>query len=194
MTASAKLAQLEKLGPGGKISQRLKLRRLLDAETLTELEEACRIALKHAEQRDMEEDRILASALRMEFLKGWAGVDDASLLALGKALNETEQEAIRGSAPQKVRHSNRKAKSNTSRPPFNAEYLLYLLLRREERDTVIGDLVEEYAQIRKRFGGRRASVWFYKEVAFSIWPFFRRAVVRIGTFVWLGRLLQQLIS
>jgi len=81
-----------------------------------------------------------------------------------------------------------------SRPPFNAEYVLYLLLRKEERDVVIGDLIEGYGELLERFNKRRADIWFYKQVGGSLFPLFRRALLRIGALVWLGRILRRLIS
>jgi hypothetical protein len=81
-----------------------------------------------------------------------------------------------------------------SRPPFNAEYILYLFLQKEDRDVVIGDLTEEYGKILERFNKRRADVWYYKQVFGSLWPLLRRAVLRIGALVWLGRILRRLIS
>ncbi len=80
------------------------------------------------------------------------------------------------------------------RPPFNAEYILYLFLRREERDEVIGDLIESYGQVVRRFGKRRADVWFCKQVAGSLLPLLRQSLLRLGAFVWLGRILRRLIS
>ena len=95
--------------------------------------------------------------------------------------------------------SNRTSKTETNqiiapRPPFNAEYLLYLLLRREERNIVIGDLLESYGLVLQRFNKRRADFWFCKQVAGSLFPLLRRAVFRIGAVVWLGRILRRLIS
>lgn len=81
-----------------------------------------------------------------------------------------------------------------TRPPFNAEYLLYVFLRTEEREAVIGDLVECHTRMIRRFGKRRADLWFCKQVLDSLLPLIRRAIVKIGTFVWLGRILRRLIS
>lgn len=80
------------------------------------------------------------------------------------------------------------------RPPFNAEYLLYFFLRKEERGAVIGDLLEEHAMIQERFSKRRADIWFCKQVATSLWPLFQRAVLEMAGLVWLGRMLRRLIS
>jgi hypothetical protein len=81
-----------------------------------------------------------------------------------------------------------------ARPPFNAEYVLYLFLRKEERDMFIGDVIEEYGKILERFTKRRADIWFYKQVGGSLFPLVRRTLFKIGTFVWLGRILRRLIS
>jgi hypothetical protein len=80
------------------------------------------------------------------------------------------------------------------RPPLKAEYLLFLFLGKEERDIVIGDLVECYSRVVRKFGKRRGDWWFYKQVAGSLWPLFRRAVLKIGALVWIGRVLRRLIS
>jgi len=77
-----------------------------------------------------------------------------------------------------------------SRPPFDAEYMLHLFLGKEERAAVIGDLVEEYRLMLRRFGRRRADVWFYKQVIFSMWPFVRRVLARAVTLLWLSRLIR----
>lgn len=80
------------------------------------------------------------------------------------------------------------------RPPFNAEYVLYLLLRKDEREVVVGDLIEGYEEVFQRFNERRANIWFYKQVCGSLWPFIRRGLLKIGTLVWLGRILRRMIS
>jgi DNA-directed RNA polymerase specialized sigma24 family protein len=88
----------------------------------------------------------------------------------------------------------KREKDSPPRPPFNAEYLLYMFLRRDERDAVIGDLIEAYVHIVDRFGKARADVWFYKQVVGSLWPLLKRAVLKIGALAWLGQVLRRLIS
>lgn len=85
-------------------------------------------------------------------------------------------------------------KSSAPNPPRNVEYLLYLFLRNEDRDVVIGDLIETYGKVLKRFDKRRADFWFYKQVIGSLWPLLKRAAVKIGALVWLGHILRRLIS
>jgi hypothetical protein len=88
----------------------------------------------------------------------------------------------------------KKGALSPTRPPVNAEYLLYLFLGKEEREAVIGDLVEEYGTIKLRFNKQCADIWYYKQVAGSLLPLLRRALLRIGAVVWLGRILRRLIS
>ena len=57
-----------------------------------------------------------------------------------------------------------------------------------------GDLVEEYSRILERFNKRRADIWFYKQVVGSVFPLLRRALLRIGALVWLGRILRRFVS
>lgn len=82
----------------------------------------------------------------------------------------------------------------TIRPPLNAEYTLHLLLSKDERDAVIGDLIEDYGRILGRFGRVRADFWFYKQGLSLLWPLVRRAGLRIGTYLWLGNLVRRLLS
>jgi len=56
-------------------------------------------------------------------------------------------------------------------PPKTAEYLLYLLLSREDREAMPGDLEEEYwTVILPKFGSRRAKFWYCCQVARSVGP------------------------
>lgn len=107
------------------------------------------------------------------------------------------QEALNGhalSALLTVLHNYKYLNSDPPRPPFNAEYLLYLFLDKPDRDVVIGDLVESYGRIIQRFGKRRADLWFYKQVAACLTPLIRRALLKLGAVIWLGRILRRLIS
>jgi hypothetical protein len=58
----------------------------------------------------------------------------------------------------------------TTLPPQWAESLLRMLLKPEDRDTVSGDLLEEYREsaIADR-GSRRADVWYVLQVAGFLW-------------------------
>lgn len=67
-----------------------------------------------------------------------------------------------------------------SMPPINAEYVLHLFLRRDEREALIGDLIERYVEKCDRFGKRRADFWFYMEVGRSLWPLLKRVVGRVS--------------
>jgi len=90
--------------------------------------------------------------------------------------------------------SDENERAGTLRPPFNAEYILYLVLQKGEREEIVGDLIETYAELCDRFDKRRADLWFYKQVIGSLLPLLRRAILKVGAFVWLGRILRRLIS
>ena len=66
------------------------------------------------------------------------------------------------------------------RPPINAEYVLHLLLTKDERISLPGDLTEEYADIVQHFGKTRADIWYCKQVLGSLAPLLRRAIVRLA--------------
>jgi hypothetical protein len=114
-----------------------------------------------------------------------------------KFMAQIQETITEKSASQvKIRHRTvwiRRA-ATIGRPPINPEYILYLLLRRNEREVVIGDLIEGYGQVFQRFDKRSADIWFYKQVAGSLLPLLRRTLLRLGALVWLGRILRRLVS
>lgn len=63
--------------------------------------------------------------------------------------------------------------------PRWAEYLLFFFLPKDQRDSVPGDLVEEYRTVLvPKFGVRAARWWFVKQVASSLWPLLSRRVLK----------------
>lgn len=60
--------------------------------------------------------------------------------------------------------------------PRFGQYLLYLFLSKKDREYLIGDLDEEYLEVRAKFGPRLADIWYYKQVAASAWSMMRKAV------------------
>lgn len=65
-------------------------------------------------------------------------------------------------------------------PPKRAEFLLYLFLPPEQRETVPGDLLEIFTErIVPKFGIGHARVWYWWQVVRSIWPLFGSRVVRL---------------
>jgi len=82
-------------------------------------------------------------------------------------------------------------KEPSPKPPTNAEYLLHLFLRGDERDALIGDLIERYVGKHERFGERRAKVWFYSEVLRSLWPLLKRFLAKASGFIALGEWIRR---
>ena len=54
--------------------------------------------------------------------------------------------------------------------PKPGAFLLTLLLPKKARCPLLGDLAEEYQEVREQFGERPADLWFYKQVLTSLWP------------------------
>jgi hypothetical protein len=55
-------------------------------------------------------------------------------------------------------------------PPQLLEYLLWFLPK-VHRMAILGDLQEEYDQVRRKFGLSKANAWYAYQVAASFWPY-----------------------
>lgn len=84
------------------------------------------------------------------------------------------------------------SKAKASSPPLFGERLLLLVLSKEERVNIPGDLEEEYRGIAAKQGARYAKLWYYKQVVASGWPLIRKAV-RWGVIAWVGERIRRFI-
>jgi hypothetical protein len=64
-------------------------------------------------------------------------------------------------------------------PPTAAEFVLHLFLPKQDRQVMIGDLIEEYKLMFSRFGKPCADFWFCTQVIRSVWPLLKRAALRL---------------
>jgi hypothetical protein len=80
------------------------------------------------------------------------------------------------------------------RPPIKAEFILYCFLKPDERDTFIGDLLEQYAKVHERLGERLARRWFWWEVGRSLWPLIKRAFLKTSGLLAIGEWIRKHIS
>jgi len=74
-------------------------------------------------------------------------------------------------------HRRKKIKS----PPLRAQFVLYLVLAKRESEAIIGDLVEMYPLMVKKFGKRKADLLVWSQVIRAVVPIilsFVRPVVR----------------
>jgi putative ABC transport system permease protein len=55
-----------------------------------------------------------------------------------------------------------------SKPPWIAQWVLSHTLRQEDRDILLGDFEEFYAEIKNESGSLKASIWYWKQVFKSI--------------------------
>ncbi|MFL6229464.1 MAG: permease prefix domain 2-containing transporter [Pyrinomonadaceae bacterium] len=79
-------------------------------------------------------------------------------------------------------------------PPLNAEFLLHLLLRHDEHDAIIGDLIERYGKKCARLGTRRANFWFCAEVFWTAQPLIKRALFKVSGLMTLAEFVRRHIS
>ncbi len=86
-----------------------------------------------------------------------------------------------------------KNRDETTEPPTNAVRLLSLFLRGDEREAVIGDLVEKYRKKYHRLGKDKADRWIYGQVIWSIFPLLIRMGKTVGWFI-LGEWIKKHIS
>jgi hypothetical protein len=84
----------------------------------------------------------------------------------------------------------RASSRNSSIPPQFGERILLLILTKEERVNIPGDLEEEYRGIAAKHGVRFAKLWYYKQVAASAWPLIRKAI-RWGILAWVGEWIRR---
>ncbi|MDQ1593257.1 MAG: hypothetical protein QOG71_3884 [Pyrinomonadaceae bacterium] len=70
--------------------------------------------------------------------------------------------------------------------------MLLLILKKDERVNIPGDLAEEYGEIAVKHGARFAKVWYYKQVAASAWPMIRKGV-RWGVLASVGEWIRRII-
>lgn len=77
-------------------------------------------------------------------------------------------------------------------PPKRAEQLLLLLLTKEDRENLIGDLAEEFVDIQAKHGTTFARVWYWKQVTSSAWPLLTK-VCRWGLWAAIGEWVRRLI-
>jgi hypothetical protein len=55
-------------------------------------------------------------------------------------------------------------------PPRNAEFLFYIFMTPANCDALVGDLEERYKLIYKKFGRRRANLWYWTQTVTSLGP------------------------
>ncbi|MDQ3816210.1 MAG: hypothetical protein M3362_00800 [Acidobacteriota bacterium] len=77
-------------------------------------------------------------------------------------------------------------------PPQFGERLLLLILSKEERANIPGDLAEEYVEIAVKHTEGYARFWYYKQVVASAWPLIRKTL-RWGAVMWIGEWIRKYI-
>lgn len=72
-----------------------------------------------------------------------------------------------------------------SLPPKTAQFILYLVIPRKEREPLLGDLREEYETIiRPQLSLRQARIWYWVQVMTSVGPILGRRLAKLASFEW----------
>lgn len=96
------------------------------------------------------------------------------------------------STPRHKEATKQPSKSRSTIPGFG-EFLLYLFLKKTEREALVGDLQEEYSEVLSKFGRKKAKLFFYKQVGGSLWPLLRRTLIKWGLFGWAAELIRRIM-
>lgn len=78
-------------------------------------------------------------------------------------------------------------------PPRFAEYLAFFLPK-DNRDALLGDIVETYPKLRMRQGKRRADFWAYIQVFTSFWFLIGSKLIKAGIILWVGNWVRKFIK
>ena len=69
-----------------------------------------------------------------------------------------------------------------TRPPLNAEFLLGVLLKREDQEIAIGCFIEVYGKKLERLGKRRADLWAWCDVVKTAWAVLKHGLLKMTGF------------
>lgn len=109
---------------------------------------------------------------------------------LFKTLKEAAKQALIEMQEKRLKEMKTSFDLQSHIAPQLGERLLLLVLSKEERVNIPGDLEEEYRGIAAKHGARYAKLWYYKQVAASAWPIVRKAV-SLGLLAWVAEWIRR---
>ncbi|MEE9422958.1 MAG: hypothetical protein V3V50_07350 [Gammaproteobacteria bacterium] len=96
---------------------------------------------------------------------------------------------------QSINHKENRPFKNAPAPPVNAQKLLLIFLNKEDRQTIPGDLEEEFhTVIFPKHGERFALRWYWWQAFRSIWQRFCSRLVKWAAVAWFGKVAAWLTS
>jgi hypothetical protein len=78
-----------------------------------------------------------------------------------------------------IRHRSLEYSAASETPPQFAKYLIYLLIPRNNREAILGDLEEDFHEVKREFGLRKAKFHYRVQVLRSIWPMIKGMVFNL---------------
>lgn len=64
-------------------------------------------------------------------------------------------------------------------PPQLAKFIIYLVIPRNNREAILGDLEEDFHDVYRKFGLAKAKIQYCVQVMISIWPFVGELVKKL---------------
>ncbi|MCQ8118212.1 permease prefix domain 2-containing transporter [Methylomonas rosea] len=80
----------------------------------------------------------------------------------------------------------RKNSESFAKPPKIAEYILYLFIPKANRNAILGDLEEDYREVYKKFGLKKAQFFYWWQLIISIWPFISAGILKLTKLLYNG--------
>lgn len=104
--------------------------------------------------------------------------------------------SIIGDRLMKVRSIELGLTENKAPSKLPMTYLFCFLLPKKIRESLLGDIEEEYQEIRAEYGERIAKLWYYKQLLALVWPTLQmsgRTLVKWGAVGWVGEIVRRLV-
>lgn len=148
-------------------------------------------AVKDAKTRNLDRQETGRLARKLAIVEEECGIHSltttAALKALGECPTELEAKASVFAYHLAIDEAH-PIRAKMVRPPRKAEKLLYMLLPKELRNALTGDLEEEFRTlIVPRFGISYAHKWYWAQVLQSLAPLWGRRIVKLVGLGWLGK-------
>jgi hypothetical protein len=146
-----------------------------------------------------DEPDVVGEPLELETPVILVGDPDQVIYALGNVANGAEIRVVESFPPEIMVGPTQSIEyrfavgNGVLAPPSAAEKFLFLVLSREERQTLIGDLAEEWHEIKDLHGIGFANTWYWEQTLLSILPLLSKALrwsVMAGIGEWIRRFIR----
>jgi hypothetical protein len=85
-------------------------------------------------------------------------------------------------------------REESEKPPKLADSIICLLLDGDESLVILGDLTEDYKQLRTERGVEVANRWYWRQALSAVWPVLQRLIIRLATYAGVGEVVRRIIG